>query len=122
MADVKISALPAASTPLTGAEVLPIVQSSVTTKVAVSNLTAGLSGTASININGTVGATTPAVGTFTVLTGSSVVASNGLFVNNTTVAANYTIASGFNAMSVGPVTINSGIAVTISSGQRWLVL
>ena len=81
-----------------------------------------LTGTASININGTVGATTPAVGTFTVLTGSSVVASNGLFVNNTTVAANYTIASGFNAMSVGPVTISSGISVTISSGQRWLVL
>ena len=65
MADVKISALPAASTPLTGAEVLPIVQSSVTTKVAVSNLTAGLSGTASININGTVGATTPTTGAFT---------------------------------------------------------
>ena len=53
---------------------------------------------------------------------SQLVASNGLFVNKTTVAANYTIASGFNAMSVGPVTISSGISVTISSGQRWLVL
>ena len=41
MADVKISALPAATTPLAGTEVLPIVQSGVTTKVAVSNLTAG---------------------------------------------------------------------------------
>ena len=70
MADVKISALPAASTPLTGAEVLPIVQSSVTTKVAVSNLTAGLAGTASININGTVGATTPAAGAFTTVSAS----------------------------------------------------
>ena len=65
MADVKISALPAASTPLTGGEVLPVVQSGVTTKVAVSNLTAGLAGTASININGTVGATTPTTGAFT---------------------------------------------------------
>jgi hypothetical protein len=41
MADVKISALTAATTPLAGTEVLPIVQSGVTVKVAVSNLTAG---------------------------------------------------------------------------------
>jgi hypothetical protein len=39
MADVKISALPASTTPLTGTEVLPLVQSGVTKKVAVSNLT-----------------------------------------------------------------------------------
>jgi hypothetical protein len=41
MADLKISALTASSTPLAGTEVLPIVQSSATVKVAVSNLTAG---------------------------------------------------------------------------------
>jgi hypothetical protein len=41
MADTKISALSAATTPLAGTEVLPIVQSGVTVKVAVSNLTAG---------------------------------------------------------------------------------
>jgi hypothetical protein len=41
MADKKISALTAASTPLVGTEVLPIVQSSTTVKVAVSDLTAG---------------------------------------------------------------------------------
>ena len=51
MADLKISALTGATTPLAGTEVLPIVQSSTTVKVAVSNLTAGravsmLSGTA----------------------------------------------------------------------------
>ena len=41
MADIKISALPVATTPLAGTEVLPIVQSGITAKVAVSNLTAG---------------------------------------------------------------------------------
>jgi len=41
MADKKISALTAASTPLAGTEVLPIVQSNATVKVAVSDLTAG---------------------------------------------------------------------------------
>ena len=49
-------------------------------------------------------------------------ANNGLILNNATVSASYTIASGYNASSVGPMTINSGITVTISSGQRWLVL
>lgn len=41
MADKKISALTASTTPLAGTEVLPIVQSSSTVKVSVANLTAG---------------------------------------------------------------------------------
>jgi hypothetical protein len=41
MADSKISALPASTTPLAGTEVLPIVQSTTTKQVSVANLTAG---------------------------------------------------------------------------------
>lgn len=41
MADKKISQLTSSTTPLAGTEVLPIVQSGSTVKVAVSNLTAG---------------------------------------------------------------------------------
>ena len=41
MADLKISALTASTTPLAGTEVLPIVQSSTTKQVSVANLTAG---------------------------------------------------------------------------------
>lgn len=41
MADAKISALPAAATPLAGTEVLPVVQGGVTDKVSVANLTVG---------------------------------------------------------------------------------
>ena len=52
MADLKISALTAASTPLAGTEVLPIVQSGTTKKVAVSDLTAGRSISASeVNVS-----------------------------------------------------------------------
>jgi hypothetical protein len=43
MADLKISALTASTTPLAGTEVLPIVQSSTTKQVSVANLTAGRS-------------------------------------------------------------------------------
>lgn len=41
MANAKISALPSATTPLAGTEVLPIVQAGVTDQVSVANLTAG---------------------------------------------------------------------------------
>lgn len=41
MADTKISALPASTTPLAGTELVPIVQSGVTKQVSVANLTAG---------------------------------------------------------------------------------
>jgi len=47
MADTKISALPASTTPLAGTEVLPIVQSGATKQVSVANLTAGRSVSAS---------------------------------------------------------------------------
>ena len=49
-------------------------------------------------------------------------ASNGIFVNNMTVATSYTIPTGYGASSVGAVTINSGVVVTVPSGSRWVVL
>lgn len=56
------------------------------------------------------------------LTAPEVIASNGLVVNSATVSTSYPIASGNNAMSVGPMTIASGQSVTVASGQRWVVL
>jgi hypothetical protein len=53
---------------------------------------------------------------------SELVAGNGLFVNSATVSADYTIPAGSNAMSAGPVTVNSGITVTVSSGSVWTVI
>ena len=46
----------------------------------------------------------------------------GIQLNNTTISANYTIETGVNGFSVGPITVNSGIAVTVNSGQRWVVI
>ena len=46
-----------------------------------------------------------------------------VFVENSrVVTTNYTIPVGKSAESVGPITINSGITVTVSSGERWVVL
>ena len=53
MADTKISNLTAATTPLAGTEVLPIVQSGSTVKVSVANLTAGRSvGASALTVTG----------------------------------------------------------------------
>jgi hypothetical protein len=38
-----------------------------------------------------------------------------------TIAANYSITAGNNAMSAGPITINTGIAVTVPSGSTWVI-
>lgn len=49
-------------------------------------------------------------------------ASNGIIVNSQTVSADYTIASGDNGLSAGPVSVASGVTVTISSGSNWTVV
>ena len=49
-------------------------------------------------------------------------ASNGIFVNTQAIAADYTIAATDNGMSAGPVSVNSGITVTVSSGSTWTVV
>ena len=49
--------------------------------------------------------------------------SDEVFVENgVTVTTNYTLSTGKNAESVGPITVNSGITVTIPSTQRWVIL
>jgi hypothetical protein len=53
---------------------------------------------------------------------SAPLAVNGLVLNNMTVNTSYSIPSGYSASSVGPVTIASGVAVTVPSGSRWVVL
>jgi hypothetical protein len=44
-----------------------------------------------------------------------------LSLSKQTLSSDYTIESGYNANSVGPVTIASGITITIPSGAVWLV-
>lgn len=47
---------------------------------------------------------------------------NGLMLNNSTVNTSYTLPTGYNANSVGPMTIPSGIVVTIPSGSVWAII
>ena len=60
----------------------------------------------------------PSTGEFT---SSVLTASNGIVVNSQTVSTSYTIAAGYSGMSAGPITLGSGVVVTVASGSRWVV-
>lgn len=47
---------------------------------------------------------------------------SGLFINSATITTSQVIPSGSNAVSAGPITINSGVTVTIPSGSNWVVV
>ena len=83
MADVKISALPAATTPLAGTELVPVVQGGVTKQVAASQLASGGSGTVT-----SVGMTVPV----------------GLSVSGSPVTTNGTLAVSYAAGYAIPTT------------------
>lgn len=90
MADKKISALPAATTPLAGNEVLPVVQSGVTDQVSVANLTAGRAVSA-LSVSTTQDVTT---GRNIVVTGAGTIEQNGaaggLYFRNSAVSGGAT--------------------------------
>ena len=45
----------------------------------------------------------------------------GLYEHAHTIASNYSITSGNNALSAGAVTFNSGVSVTIPTGSTWII-
>ncbi len=54
--------------------------------------------------------------------GRAVIGGQGYIENSYTITTSSTVTDGSNAISVGPLTINSGVSVTVPSGSRWLVL
>jgi hypothetical protein len=92
MADKKISQLSAASTPLAGTEVLPIVQSGSTVKVSAADVTAGRA--VSVSSVAVTGSTPPANGVYLPATNSvgiSTASSNAVYINS---SGNVAIAGG----------------------------
>jgi len=54
--------------------------------------------------------------------GGSNITALGLWENNASITANYTIGTGNNATSAGPISVASGVAVTVPTGSTWVVL
>lgn len=107
MADTKISALTAATTPLAGTEVLPIVQSGVTKQVSVADLTAGRAVSASS----------------LTLTGSPLAATSGgtgqssYAVGDLLYASSTTALSKLADVATGNALISGGVGIAPSWGK-----
>ena len=54
--------------------------------------------------------------------GGGASAGGAIYENTDDITSDYTITTGSNGFSVGPMTIASGVSVTVPSGQRWVIL
>lgn len=118
MADVKISALPASTTPLTGAEVLPIVQNGVTKQVSVTNLTSGKTVAATgyqLESGGIITESTTSRTLSAADNGKVIYCTNG---SATTITCAASLGAGFSVTIVqggaGKVTVSAGAATLVS--------
>ena len=56
------------------------------------------------------------------VTDDSNTTTKGLYEMENSIAINYVISTGNNAISAGPITVNSGISVTVPSGSVWTIV
>lgn len=49
-------------------------------------------------------------------------ATNGIFVNNQVVGNSYTLPTGYNAISASPVSLDTGVTVTVPASGRWVIV
>jgi hypothetical protein len=117
------------------ADVTYTIPSGVGGQWAVKNLTtggysviiaSGGGGSSATVVNGNV-STVVSDGTNCYLPANASVPTGGgvnqaFYLNDITITANYTIPTGKNAGTFGPVTINSGVSVTVPSGSTWTVV
>jgi len=94
--------------------------------VDVGTPSAGVVGLTELSATGTKSSTTYLSGanTWTEPAGGATGGSTDdiFYENGQTVTANYTITTNKNAMSAGPITINTGISVTVPTGSVWVIL
>ena len=125
MANTKISALPASTTPLAGTEVLPIVQSAATKQVSVANLTAGravatgaLSVTGAATVSTTLGVTGAATLASTLgVTGAATLSSTLAVTGATTLSSVATTTGTISTTPSGSTDIaNKAYVDTVAQG------
>jgi hypothetical protein len=115
---------------ITSSQISSVSNTSITGNIASSQLapsgvSTGIYGGATaipvITVNAQ-GQITNVSNTIVTSSGSGTVANGTMLLFSNTISANYTIATGNNALSVGPITLNSGNTITLASGQRWIII
>jgi hypothetical protein len=56
------------------------------------------------------------------MSAGALIANNGIVLNSTTITTSYSLPSGTNGMSAGPVTVADGISVTVPDGSVWTIV
>lgn len=102
---------------ITGATITDDTTTNGTRYLIFDDVTSG--GMTSVGVASTKLTFTPSSGR---LQSVGVGASSGVLEMANTVSANYAIASGFNAISAGPMTIQAGAELTIPDGSTWTVV
>ena len=93
--------------------------------MAITKVKTGIIGTGEVAIDNIVNGASAAAGTFLKQDGTwagAGAADDVFWENSQTVSTNYSITAGKNALTLGNLTVNSGITVTVPSGARWYVL
>jgi len=92
----------------------------VTTSTSLSAQNLSVSGIITGNLIGNV---TGIVTASTITATDSITLTTKPFFRNVpTISSDYTVTTNFNEMSIGPITINNGITVTVNSGATWTVV
>lgn len=84
------------------------------TTATISNLTGPISGYLNSNLVSSVGGL--------ISTSQVTITQTPFFRNTPTITANYSVTTQYNEMSIGPITINTGVTVTVDSGATWTVV
>ena len=107
---------------VTGSTTLTIANNAITN----SKMADDAIGIAELSATGTASSTTYLRGDNSwaaVSSGATGGGTDQVFVNNSqTITTDYTIPSGKSASSTGPITMNSGVDITLSAGSRWVIL
>lgn len=75
------------------------------------------------NVQITIGGTTQTTISSNLISHNEGVLENIMYrVNSPNVTSNIVISNTYNYMSVGPITINSGITVNVANGARWAIV
>ena len=115
--DVLMSAIQAADVPT-------LNQNTTGTAANVTGVVVAANGGTGLSVVGTTGNVLTSNGSAWVSSApvSGNITTKGLYENAAIISANYTIGTGNNAISAGPITINSGVVVTVPSGSVWTVV